>query len=286
MDKKDKIDLISIKGKKYNIVNNCRCFIEPGKRESSSTGRGMLAYIQRKLKKTGPLYYRLLTILGPVRASHSYKKRLSQLLERYNGASTIILNIGSGPQHLQGKRDIINVDLFPFDEVDIVADASDLPIKNNSVDFIINVAMLEHTPVPETIVDEIERILKPGGAIFAYLPFIVPYHAAPNDFHRWTKNGAAELFAKFDSTLSTVGCGPTSGLLYVLQSWLAMFLSLGNKTIYDALFLVFLITLFPVKYLDIILERFSFSEIIASGFVVTATKKRTSNRTHPDRKTR
>jgi SAM-dependent methyltransferase len=61
----------------------------------------------------------------------------------------------------------------------------DLPLADASVDGVLSSNMLEHTPDPRLVLDEIERVLRPGG--WAYVSFtnwcspwgghdISPYH--------------------------------------------------------------------------------------------------------------
>ena len=46
--------------------------------------------------------------------------------------------------------------------------------------------LLEHVEYPEKVLDEISRILKPGGALILSVPFSVEIHSDPYDFHRFT----------------------------------------------------------------------------------------------------
>ena len=55
--------------------------------------------------------------------------------------------------------------MFPFTNVDIVADAATLPFKDNSVDMLISESTIEHTPNPEQVIREICRVVKPGGLL-------------------------------------------------------------------------------------------------------------------------
>lgn len=272
MNKKSKIEKI-INDKNYTIQNNAYCFLSGNRTPSDSAGRSLLGKIQNYLKNYGTFYYFLLTIFGPVFPSFTFQHIIQNNLKKFT-ESHIVINIGSGPQYFKNRRDIINIDLFAFDEVDIVADSENLPINEQSVDFILNLALLEHTRNPEKITREMKRILKPGGEILAYVPFIVPFHAAPNDYYRWTRQGVKELFSCLDACEIFVGCGPTSGMLYVFQEWLATFLSFGNKTLHDIWFILLLGVLFPIKYLDIFLEKIEFASNTASGFGVVAKKRR------------
>ena len=268
MSKNEKIRQI-VKSRKYNIQNGGLCFLPGDRTPKKTTGDGLLGHFQNKLKRYGWLYYFLLSLFGPVYTSTKFKKAEENCLEKFT-EEHIIVNLGSGPQCFKNRRDIINVDLFAFNEVDIIADSECLPINDKSVDFVLNLALLEHAKKPHKIVNEMKRILKPGGEILAYVPFMVPFHQAPNDYYRWTQQGAEELFSCFDTVSVFMGCGPTSGMLYIFQEWLATLFSFGNRTLHDILFLLLLGSLFPLKYLDFFLDQISYGSNIASGFGIKA----------------
>ena len=247
------------------------CFLEGDRTPKETAGGTLLGRIQNLFKSNGRLYYFLLSVFGPVILTPVFRGHLREQLARH-GEESVILNLGSGPQILQNRNDIINVDIFAFENVDIISYADNLPIDDNSVDLIINIALMEHVPEPGKVVNEMRRVLRPGGTLLCYLPFIVPFHAAPNDFHRWTIPGLRVLFRKFGRVDIGVGVGPTSGMLYVLQEWLAMLLSFGSKALHDLLFLLFMILTSPLKLLDLVLTRHPNAEKIASGFFVIAEK--------------
>jgi SAM-dependent methyltransferase len=271
MVKKDKIHKVLIKDADFTIQNNAYCFLPGDRTPQESAGTGLLGKVQNWLKGYGRVYYQLLNLFGPVFTSLAFRRLISNCLDKYS-EDHVIINLGSGPQHFRGRKDIINVDLFAFEAVDIVADARRLPVEDQSVDFIINLAMLEHTENPQAVIQEMHRILKPVGETIAYAPFIVPYHAAPDDYHRWTYQGAKQLFSCFGTTDILVGCGPTSGMLYVFQEWLATLLSFGSKTLHDIWFIIFLVILFPIKYLDILIDGVNFAANVSSGFGIIASK--------------
>ena len=99
-----------------------------------------------------------------------------------------------------------------------------------------------------------------------------PFHAAPDDFYRWTISGARELFSQFSEVDVFVGAGPASGFLWVLQEWLSILLSFGSKTLHDILFLTLMGLTWPVKFLDLFMVKLPYAENIASGFCVVAKK--------------
>lgn len=229
--------------------------------------------LQNFLKSHGRIYYLLIKLFSPVFDHPSSQRKIRNLLKTY-GEGSIILNLGSGPSHYMGREDIVNIDLSPYREVDIVADVLDLPIGSGTVDLIINVAMLEHVVDPKTVVDEMHRILKGGGKIICFLPFIQPFHAAPNDFQRWTREGIGRLFSCFDHVEISMGCGPTSGMLWVVQEWLSILLSFGSKTLHDIFFLVLMVCTAPIKIFDTFMVKLPYAEKIASGFYVIGQKRK------------
>jgi len=239
----------------------------------STAGPGLQGKVQNILKSHGGIYYFLIKIFSPVFIHPLHQRHIRKILKAYD-KKNVILNLGSGPTYFFGRKDIINIDIYSYKEVDIVADAAHLPIENESADLIINIAMLEHVSDPETVVKEMHRIMKRGGRVISYLPFMVPFHAAPHDFQRWTIMGIKALFSCFDNVEVFVGCGPTSGMLWVFQEWLSILLSFGNKTVHDILLLGLMVVTAPVKILDAFMVKLPYAERIASGFYMFGEKVR------------
>ncbi len=99
-----------------------------------------------------------------------------------------------------GKVDYKILDKVPDYHPDIVGDVHDLPLEDNSVDAIICIALLEHVEEPQKAVREMYRVLKPGGYIFIYVPFLYYYHPMPGyygDFYRFTYDGIKYLTRDF-----------------------------------------------------------------------------------------
>lgn len=79
-------------------------------------------------------------------------------------------------------------------KVDFIADAKKMPIEDSVFDSVLSFQMFEHVDEPQKIVSEIYRILKTDGIVIATAPFIVPEHADPYDYQRYTTNGFEFLF--------------------------------------------------------------------------------------------
>ncbi len=68
----------------------------------------------------------------------------------------------------------------------IIWDGISLPFKNKVFDTVLLIEVLEHCPNPEIILNEIKKVLKKGGRLLLTVPFIWPFHDAPNDEWRPT----------------------------------------------------------------------------------------------------
>ncbi len=89
------------------------------------------------------------------------------------------------------------MDPVPTYNPDIVGDIHKMPFADNSLDAIICIAVLEHVENPILAVSEMRRVLKPGGYIFLYVPFLYYYHAEKGyygDYWRYTKDAIRFLF--------------------------------------------------------------------------------------------
>jgi SAM-dependent methyltransferase len=126
-----------------------------------------------------------------------------------------ILNVGGRDGELReffkDKKGYKTLDINPLAKPDIVGSAYELPFPDGSLDAIINFHLLEHLETPHVFVQEIERVLKPGGYVYACVPFMHPYHGGINagtycpDYYRYTKDGLAYLFRDFEITLGADG---------------------------------------------------------------------------------
>ncbi len=225
--------------------------------------------IKYKIKKYNKVYSALIEIISPVYPQPFFDaKRI--IRNEIKGKNVVALNLGSGNSDF--GADLLNVDLLPYQNVDVICDIENIPFKDNSVDYIINIAVLEHVPNPQKVIAEIHRILKPGGKIYSFIPFMQPFHASPYDFQRFTYEGMKKQFKDFE-ILNLKPIGPTSGMLWVTQEWLALVFSFGIKPLHTFLYLFFMILTFPIKFLDVILQYYPMSKNMASGFSIWAEKR-------------
>ena len=86
-----------------------------------------------------------------------------------------------------------------------------LSFKDNSIDTVIIFNVLEHVFDIDNSLEEINRVLKPGGKIIGSTPFIHRIHNAPSDYSRFTSQFFNQILRnkKFDNIeVLNFGFGP------------------------------------------------------------------------------
>jgi SAM-dependent methyltransferase len=76
----------------------------------------------------------------------------------------------------------------------VYGDARTIPFADQSFDGVLCSQVLEHVDRPETVVREMERVLKPGGMGLISVPFFYNLHMEPNDYFRFSPYGIKKLF--------------------------------------------------------------------------------------------
>lgn len=185
--------------------------------------------------------------------------------------SARIVNIGSGISRYDDR--VINVDITPQTNVDIVASAYALPFASGSIDLVICESLFEHLEQPERAVREMHRILKPGGTLYVVTPFMLGFHSSPHDFYRWTLPGMKILLKDFSIAESGIAVGPTGAFVSIAREWLAMLLSFGSRTLYQLWILFFMIFFIPLNVFDYLLSRYSYASQIAMSYYWLARKQ-------------
>jgi SAM-dependent methyltransferase len=102
---------------------------------------------------------------------------------------------------------------------DIVGDVMQMPMEDASYDGITCIAVLEHVPRPWDAVKEMYRVLKPGGGLILYVPFLYPYHAMTGyygDFFRYSEEAIRSLCEPFRSVEVCPVRGPAETIANLL----------------------------------------------------------------------
>lgn len=80
------------------------------------------------------------------------------------------------------------------EDIDVYYDGRTLPFANASFDSIFSSEVFEHIFNLPEILDELCRVLKPGGHMLVTVPFVWDEHEIPYDFARYTSFGLRHIF--------------------------------------------------------------------------------------------
>jgi len=100
-----------------------------------------------------------------------------------------------------GAKEHIGCDIQPGVGVDRIEDIHRLTFADESVGTVICLETLEHVADPLRAVQELHRVLKPGGVLAISSLMFFPIHAHPWDYWRFTPEGFELLLEPFESSL-------------------------------------------------------------------------------------
>ena len=213
-----------------------------------------------------------------VGARENYKK-LSFLLTKKN-ANPVVLVIG-GSILGEGMESIVNEPKIQLVESDvtfgprtkIIFDAHSIPFPDEYFGCVIIQAVLEHVVDPFKCVDEVYRVLKKNGVVYAETPFIAQVHMGKYDFHRFTHLGHRRLFRNFEEIESGAVCGPGMALAWSYSYFIFSFFR--SKRIRKLLIAFTSLTSFFLKYFDYYLIKKPGTYDAALGFYFMGQKSDT-----------
>jgi SAM-dependent methyltransferase len=109
----------------------------------------------------------------------------------------LILDCGGGDRTFADPR-YVNLEYQQYQLPQVYGDAHNLPFRSDSFDLVFSQAMLEHVQNPFRAVEEMGRVAKPGGKVWAGMAFLQPIHAVPSHYFNATVWGAEELFRNLE----------------------------------------------------------------------------------------
>jgi SAM-dependent methyltransferase/uncharacterized protein YbaR (Trm112 family) len=187
-----------------------------------------------------------------------YKKFAEDLLKKTSHPKVLILGgsiLGHGVKELlkYPTIELIESDVSFGPRTTIILDAHNIPFKSQTFDGVIVQAVLEHVVDPYACVEEMHRVLKDDGVIYAETPFMQQVHGRQYDFTRFSHLGHRRLYRKFSLIEDGAACGPGMALSW---SWMYFLNSFSDSKPIRSFLRVFgIVSSFYLKYLDYFLLK-------------------------------
>ena len=128
-----------------------------------------------------------------------YPERFLDLLELLlvqQGDNHVAIDLGAGgrvPPH-----GVLGMEFVHTPNNHVQGDVMSLPFGDGTVDLILSQAVLEHVTNPDLAVQEMRRILKPGGVLYVEIAFMQPLHMDPWHYFNVTPRGLTWLLRDWD----------------------------------------------------------------------------------------
>lgn len=119
----------------------------------------------------------------------------------------LFLDLGCGSRE-KTYNNCLYLEVYPSRSADLIVEPNCLyPIKDRSLMGIGCFAVLEHVPKPWLVIQEMNRMLKPGGYVMIDWPFLQPVHGYPSHYFNATREGLTSIFqdAGFEVTHAFTG---------------------------------------------------------------------------------
>lgn len=206
-------------------------------------------------------------------SSRAVERALHPLLETLRASPDKVgLNFGAGGVRLDPR--ILNLDIQNKDHIDLVSNGGKIPLKDQAVDLVITQEVLEHIGDYEGALQELARVLKPGGTIYCQLPFQIGFHPGPCDYRRFSRHGMQWLFRSDQWDIETVGVavGHGTALYRIFVEFMAVTASALHRSLYRPAKGLAAILLYPLKLFDGLTERSEEKDRIAGGYYLVAKR--------------
>ena len=210
-----------------------------------------------------------------IKTVNNYQNFVKLLLTQSNSPKVLVLGgsiLGKGMKVVLEYPEIVLVesDISFGPRTDVILDAHSIPFKDDSFDGVIVQAVLEHVVEPQKCVEEIHRVLKKDGLVYAETPFMQQVHGGCYDFTRFTHLGHRRLFRKFEEIESGAVCGPGMALAWSYSYFLLSFTKSKFLRILLRIFARF--TSFYLTYFDELLIDKAGTLDAASGYYFLGRK--------------
>ena len=218
----------------------------------------------------------------PERVMHNHTWRLKQFVRQAafecDQPGKKIIDIGAGTGQYRDcfrRADYVSQDAVNNQQgtIDLVSDASQIPVKDGSFDCALCTQVLEHVSEPKLVFAELYRILKKGGRLYLTTHLAFEEHLAPNDYFRFTRYGLKYLAESVGFRVEKIE--PQGGRFIVLGKEIQTLIPrlLKNQLLIDLYYLVFSVPIFVVNLICFLLDPLDKDPSLTLNYEAIFTKE-------------
>ena len=181
-----------------------------------------------------------------------------------------LLDVGAGqapykPFFKPYINEYITLDFFKSPEYkpNYVSSVYKLPFNTNTFDIVLSTQVLEHLEHPQQAIDEMYRVLKPGGKIILSTHMAMVLHSEPYDYYRFTKYALKNILFKKFKKIKIITNGGAICFTCQLISW---------SFFYKLFFPLNIPFIIFFNILGLLFDKIFFSDYITLNYFVVAKK--------------
>ncbi len=172
---------------------------------------------------------RMLPAVGKNFAARDNLAMYARLLRRESAAPRVLVlggaRLGVGCEVLTEDPAfaLVECDVLFGPRTSLVCDAHQIPFADATFDAVVAQGVFEYLSDPFGVADEIHRVLRPRGLVYAESPFLQHVHGGGQDLFRYTPAGHRLVFRRFEEIRSGMTAGPGTVLSWSCRYFLRSF---------------------------------------------------------------
>jgi SAM-dependent methyltransferase len=160
--------------------------------------------------------------------TRSFIRRMSRISGRKAMKFETCIDIGAGVAPYEGLiteafavSQYVAMDFVPSDRISVAGDSTRLPLCSEIADLVVSFEVIQHVTSPTMMLQEIRRVLNPGGSLILTFPFLYP-ECDVMDFRRWTLDGMCEILR--NNGFEVVVAERRGGAAFAFTCWITWML--------------------------------------------------------------
>lgn len=149
--------------------------------------------------------------------SHLSNELSEEAIQMCEQTSGLVLNLSAGGTAVHYPN-VVELEYSIFRHTDVVGDVHSFPFQDEVFEAVVCMNAFEHYREPDLAMEEIRRVLKPGGRLYLRTAFLQPLHEAPHHYYNCTEFGLRQWMRNFN--VDSVEVSDNFNPVYAL-SWIS-----------------------------------------------------------------